>query len=108
MTLAIPYVAKRKIVLGVDYAPIKALNLYASLRNYSKVLNNNYEYMSAKTLVDISAKYKFTKNFSVSGGVKNLFDKKYYSYYDSRVNKGAGVYYPSPERNFYVEFKYTY
>ena len=108
VTLAIPYVAKRKIVLGVDYAPIKALNLYASLRNYSKVLNNNYEYMSAKTLVDISAKYKFTKNFSISGGVKNLFDKKYYSYYDSRANRGAGVYYPSPERNFYVEFKYTY
>ena len=91
--------------MGVDYAPIKALNLYASLRNYSKVLNNNYEYMSAKTLVDISAKYKFTKNFSVSGGIKNLFDKKYYSYYDSRAK---GVYYPSPERNFYVEFKYTY
>ena len=59
-------------------------------------------------LDETMTKYKFTKNFSVSGGVKNLFDKKYYSYYDSRVNKGAGVYYPSPERNFYVEFKYTY
>ena len=64
--------------------------------------------MSAKTLVDLSAKYKFTKNFSLSGGVKNLFDKKYYSYYDSKANRGVGVYYPSAERNFYVEFKYTY
>ena len=107
-TKSLPYVAKRKIVLGVDYAPIKTLNIYASLRNYSKILNSSYEYMSAKTLVDLSAKYKFTKNFSLSGGVKNLFDKKYYSYYDSTANRGAGVYYPSAERNFYVEFKYTY
>lgn len=107
-TKSLPYVAKRKIVLGVDYAPIKTLNIYASLRNYSKILNSSYEYMSAKTLVDLSAKYKFTKNFSLSGGVKNLFDKKYYSYYDSKANRGAGVYYPSAERNFYVEFKYTY
>lgn len=107
-TKSLPYVAKRKIVLGVDYAPIKTLNIYASLRNYSKILNSSYEYMSAKTLVDLSAKYKFTKNFSLSGGVKNLFDKKYYSYYDSAANRGAGVYYPSAERNFYVEFKYTY
>ena len=107
-TKSLPYVAKRKIVLGVDYAPIKTLNIYVSLRNYSKILNSSYEYMSAKTLVDLSAKYKFTKNFSLSGGVKNLFDKKYYSYYDSAANRGAGVYYPSAERNFYVEFKYTY
>jgi len=107
-TKSLPYVAKRKIVLGVDYAPIKTLNIYASLRNYSKILNSSYEYMSAKTLVDLSAKYKFTKNFSLSGGVKNLFDKKYYSYYDSKANRGVGVYYPSAERNFYVEFKYTY
>ena len=64
--------------------------------------------MGAKTLVDFSAEYKFTKNFSITGGVKNLFDKKYFAYYDTTENRGEGIYYPSAERNFYVEFKYAY
>ena len=107
-TKALPYVAKRKFVFGIDYKPIKQLDLYTTVRNYSKILNNSYEYMGAKTLVDFSAKYKFTKNFSITGGVKNLFDKKYFAYYDTTANRGEGIYYPSAERNFYVEFKYAY
>ncbi|QCD52188.1 TonB-dependent receptor [Campylobacter sp. RM16192] len=98
-------VAKEKFVLGADYAPIKNLNLYADLKYYSKILNQKREKMSSKTLVDISAKYHFTKNISVVAGIKNLFDKKYYSYYETT---GKGSYYPAPERNYYLEFKYNY
>ena len=101
----LPHIAKQKFILGVDYSPIKSLNLYADLKYYSKILNSDREKMNSKTLVDISAKYNFTKNFSIVGGIKNLFDKKYFSYYSSA---GRGIYYPSAERNYYVEFKYAY
>lgn len=103
--MELPHVAKQKFILGVDYSPIKNLNLYADLKYYSKILNSENEKMDSKTLVDISAKYNFTKNLSVVGGIKNLFDKKYFSYYSS---SGKGTYYPAPERNYYVEFKYNY
>ncbi|QKG29702.1 TonB-dependent receptor [Campylobacter sp. RM16187] len=108
VTEDIPFVAKRKFVFSVDYSPIKSLNIYTDFKYYSKILNYSGEYMNSKTIVDLSAKYNFTKNFSVNGGIKNLFDKKYYSFYDTKANKGEGQYYPSPERNFYIEFKYNY
>ncbi|MFL1707250.1 TonB-dependent receptor [Campylobacter sp. MOP7] len=104
----LPNIAKQKFIFGVDYAPIKNLNLYADVKYLSKILNNSNEKMSSKTLVDVSARYNFTKNFSLVGGIKNLFDKKHYIYYDTTAERGRGIYHPAPERNYYVEFKYNY
>ena len=54
--------------------------------------------------MDLGAKYKFKGGFSVSAGVKNLFNKKYNAYQSVLED----IYEPADERNYYVEFKYAY
>ena len=49
-----------------------------------------------------------THGFGITGGVKNLFNKKYYDYQGKNSQTGIYEYSPANERNYYVEFKYTY
>ena len=112
--MEVPTVQKSKFVASLDYEPIKDLNLLLDVKYLSKLKRaiysgvtdiSGYETQTvSRTLVDLGAKYKFKGGFSVSAGVKNLFNKKYNSYQSELED----IYEPGDERNYYVEFKYAY
>ena len=100
----VPYVQKQKFVLGVDYSPIKSLNLIADFKYFSSILDKNYDKIDDRLVVDFGTKYKFQNGISIVAGIKNLFNEKYNISQDKRGDR----YNPAPERNYYVEFKYAY
>ncbi|MDV2489804.1 MULTISPECIES: TonB-dependent receptor [Campylobacter] len=100
----IPLAAKHKLVFGADYKVIRNLNVFGDIKYFSDMLDNGYEKINSKTIVDIGAKYSFPKGFLVIAGIKNLFDKRYFTYQD----KIKDQYKPANARNYYVEFKYVY
>ena len=112
--MEVPTVQKSKFVASIDYEPIKDLNLLLDVKYLSKLKRaiysgvtdiSGYETQTvSRTLIDLGAKYKFKGGFSVSAGVKNLFNKKYNSYQSELED----IYEPADERNYYVEFKYAY
>nr|WP_314127757.1 TonB-dependent receptor [uncultured Campylobacter sp.] len=112
--MEVPTVQKSKFVASLDYEPIKDLNLLLDVKYLSKLKRaiysgvtdiSGYETQTvSRTLVDLGAKYKFKGGFSVSAGVKNLFNKKYNAYQSELED----IYEPADERNYYVEFKYAY
>lgn len=83
---------------------IRNLNVFGDIKYFSDMLDNGYEKINSKTIVDIGAKYSFPKGFLVIAGIKNLFDKRYFTYQD----KIKDQYKPANARNYYVEFKYVY
>ncbi|MCR6576298.1 TonB-dependent receptor [Campylobacter insulaenigrae] len=112
--LRIPYVSKINLYAGVDYYWNSNLNSFIDLNYHSrakdggkvddntgKITQNNWikDYM----LIDLGSSYVY-KNLQISAGIRNLFDKKYYTYQDS-VND---QYLPGIGRNYYTEFKYVF
>lgn len=100
----VPFVPKTKIVLGADYSPIKSLHFMSDFKYLTSMVDSNYDRINDRFVVDIGSKYEFAKNFSISAGIKNLFNEKYNTY----QNKKQNAYIPAPERNFYAELKYTF
>lgn len=101
---------RNKFVFGIDYEPVKKLNLLADIKYNSNYINGSGIKMPGRTLVDIGVIHKFPKGFSISAGVKNLLNKKYnLSASNYRVGTAWETrYMPAAERNYYVEFKYAY
>ena len=64
-------------------------------------------------VMDLSGGYHLTRNMTVTAGIRNLFDRKYWSWTDIRglsladsaVNKDA---YTEPGRSFNVSLKIAY
>lgn len=100
----VPYVSNHKFMLGVDYEAIKNLHIFSDVKFYSSKKDSNYDKIKTKSIVDAGVNYTFAENFTLGAGVKNLFNKKYYDY----ESKKSDLYKPANERNFYVEFKYSY
>ncbi|TKX31517.1 TonB-dependent receptor [Campylobacter estrildidarum] len=110
----IPYVSKIKATAGVEYAINSNLNTFLDLTYYSRskdngVIDENTGKMSKNAwikdymLTDIGLMY-FYKKLQIFGGIRNLFDKQYYTYQDS-VND---QYLAGNGRNYYLEFKYAF
>ncbi len=53
----IPLAAKHKLVFGADYKVIRNLNVFGDIKYFSDMLDNGYEKINSKTIVDIGAKY---------------------------------------------------
>ncbi|HEA8087578.1 TPA: TonB-dependent receptor [Campylobacter coli] len=112
--LRIPYVSKIKATAGVEYAWSKNFSSYIDLSYFSRakdggVINENTGKMSRNSwikdyfLTDIGVNYNY-KNLQILAGIRNLFDKKYYTYQDSINDQ----YLAGNGRNYYVEFKYAF
>ncbi|WP_028855521.1 TonB-dependent receptor [Psychrilyobacter atlanticus] len=63
---------------------------------------NEKDKVEAYTTLDFNLSYKINDSFDIYGGIKNLTDEEYNEYVDS-----YGYYYPAPERQYYVGFRYT-
>lgn len=63
-------------------------------------------YIKSYSVIDINLAYKNNDGLSVSAGVNNLLDKKYFEY------SGGGKRYdsvmPAPERSYYINMKYNF
>ncbi|EGK8165076.1 TonB-dependent receptor [Campylobacter coli] len=112
--LRIPYVSKIKTTAGVEYVWSKNFSSYIDLSYFSRakdggVVNENTGKMSRNSwikdyfLTDIGVNYNY-KNLQILAGIRNLFDKKYYTYQDSINDQ----YLAGNGRNYYVEFKYAF
>ncbi|HEH4644568.1 TPA: TonB-dependent receptor [Campylobacter coli] len=112
--LRIPYISKIKATAGVEYAWSKNFSSYIDLSYFSRakdggVVDENTGKMSRNSwikdyfLTDIGVNYNY-KNLQILAGIRNLFDKKYYTYQDSINDQ----YLAGNGRNYYVEFKYAF
>ncbi|CAD7289640.1 Vitamin B12 transporter BtuB [Campylobacter majalis] len=110
----IPYVSKIKTNIGINYEIMPDLNVFANAVYLSKSLDGgsvesntgkmqNNQYMKGHFLTDISLSYTH-KNFEFNTGVKNVFNKEYYSY----QNANNDSYLPAQGRSYYAEFKYKF
>ncbi|MPV83715.1 TonB-dependent receptor [Campylobacter hepaticus] len=112
--LKIPYVSKIKASAGIEYSWSKNLSSFIDLTYFSRakdggIIDEKTGKMSKNSwikdyfLTDIGINYNY-KNLQFLAGIRNLFDKKYYTYQDSINDQ----YLPGNGRNYYVEFKYTF
>ncbi len=82
----------RTASLSLNYQALPSLNIstvakYIGKQHYRE--NAEDKTTNSFTLVDLNLDYKINKNFSVYGGVNNIFDKKV----DDILGSNVGVYY---------------
>lgn len=104
-----------KLVLGLRYdktgqygAQLMVTAVERKKRNPDPMLYYNTEGFE---IVDLTGYYQFNKNFSVNGGVFNIFDRKYLLWADVRdlsPDYGQINAYTQPGRNASVSFKYQF
>ncbi|EAI7431948.1 TonB-dependent receptor [Campylobacter jejuni] len=109
--MRIPYVSKIKATAGFEYAWNKNFSNFIDLTYFSRAkdggaIDENTGKMSKNSwirdyfLTDIGMKYNY-KKLQILAGIRNLFDKRYYTYQDSINDQ----YLVGNGRNYYVEFK---
>ncbi|ELA6321016.1 TonB-dependent receptor [Campylobacter jejuni] len=112
--MRIPYVSKIKSTAGLEYSWNKNFSNFVDLTYFSRAKdggtkNTNTGKMSKNSwirdyfLTDIGMKYNY-KKLQILAGIRNLFDKRYYTYQDSKNDQ----YLAGNGRNYYVEFKYAF
>ncbi|RTJ21962.1 TonB-dependent receptor [Campylobacter jejuni] len=112
--MRIPYVSKIKATAGLEYAWNKNFSNFIDLTYFSRAkdggtIDENTGKMSKNSwirdyfLTDIGMKYNY-KKLQILAGIRNLFDKRYYTYQDSINDQ----YLVRNGRNYYVEFKYAF
>lgn len=112
--LSIPYVPKIKASLGVEYAPNNSFLTFIDLNYISRAKDagnvdvndgtmRQNQWIKPYALVDLGGVYRY-KNLQVFAGIRNLFNKTYFTYQDSfgdRYLLGDG-------RSYYVKFEYAF
>ncbi len=115
VTNGLDTVSPLAVVLGVKYAPSQrwfaAADLtYNSRKSKSSMSNTSYFSTPSFTIVDLHAGYNITRHVSVTAGIDNLFDRKYWIWNDVRgltdSDSAAKIdAFTAPGRNFNVAMK---
>jgi hemoglobin/transferrin/lactoferrin receptor protein len=102
-------------VLGVKYAPTErwfasADLTYNSRKSKSTMSTSSYFSTPSYTILDLHAGYNITRHVSVTAGIDNVFDRKYWIWNDVRglsdSDSAAKINaYTAPGRNFNVAMK---
>ena len=115
----IPYVPLTKISLLANLQAIKAgkhrLNIFYNNSYYGQSVDNNYAVMNkgGYVLGDIGLTYGYG-GFSISAGVRNLYDSFYVAYQASSAGnailgtQGTRTYLAGEGRNYYLMLKYDF
>ncbi|WP_321855157.1 TonB-dependent hemoglobin/transferrin/lactoferrin family receptor [Paraburkholderia tropica] len=103
------------VVLGVKYAPTErwfasADLTYNSRKSKSQMSSSSYFATPSYTILDLHAGVNITRHVSVTAGINNVFDRKYWIWNDVRGladSDGAAKIdaYTAPGRNFNVAMK---
>lgn len=108
----IAYVPNFKAVFSANYDVMDDLRLMADYTHFGKAVDNANVNIPDYGVFDFIAKYDISKNFSLIGGIKNVFDEKYNNYQSSSMDRKTRTmltrYNPAEERNFFIEFRYKY
>lgn len=110
----IPYVSRVKTTAGAEYFWSKEFSSFVNLSYFSRAKDSgkvdentgkmtNNGWIKDYFLTDIGASYVH-KGLRFSVGIRNLFDRQYFTYQDSINNQ----YLPGFGRNYYAEFKYAF
>ena len=96
---------------GITYEPIDNLSFNLDTRYVGKTVpardfKNIAEKNPSYTKTDVSTRYRFDNGVTLSAGIKNIFDKKYYDYI--YLSGSSLSYFPSPERTYYVSAEYKF
>lgn len=107
----IPGIPNVKGVLNFNYKFNEKLSFNNSWEYYGKAFANNDEENKGKKVDDyilsgLSIGYDFQDGLVINAGISNLFNEKYYDYVGG-VDSDR-YYYPAPERNYYIGFKYSF
>lgn len=105
----IPYVSKYKATLGLNYKFLKDYSLWINNTFYGNQVDTIQSKIQSYSLTDIGITAKY-KEFLISAGVKNLFDKFYYSFYnsDSSDTITGYSYLIGQGRTFFISAKYSF
>ncbi|ASU40869.1 TonB-dependent receptor [Herbaspirillum sp. meg3] len=111
-------VAPLSVVTGVRYEPnqvwfVQSDMIYNAAKKKDDIATKTNFVSPSFFVVDLRSGYRFNKNLSFNAGIRNLFDRKYWSWTDIRglsladsaTNKDA---YTEPGRSFNVSMKYEY
>lgn len=112
--MRIPYVSKIKATAALEYTWNKNFSNFIDLTYFSRAkdggtIDENTGKISKNSwirdyfLTDIGMRYHY-KKLQILAGIRNLFDKRYYTYQDSINDQ----YLVGNGRNYYVEFKYAF
>ncbi|MBZ7941939.1 TonB-dependent receptor [Campylobacter molothri] len=110
----IPYVSKIKASVGIEYAINSNFSTFLDLTYYSRAKDGGMidektgkmsknTWIKDYTLTDIGLSYYY-KKLRISSGIRNLFNKQYYTYQDSLNDE----YLAGSGRNYYLELKYVF
>jgi iron complex outermembrane recepter protein len=100
----IPQVPHRKAVIVATWRPSDALSLTAAARYSSRMygtidnsdrVGHTYQGFEGFVVADARALYRFSHQWSVSAGVENIFDKRYF------------LFHPFPGRTFTAELHWS-
>ena len=105
----IPYVSKYKATLGLNYKFLKDYTLWINNTFYGNQVDTIQSKIQSYSLTDIGITAKY-KEFLIGAGVKNLFDKFYYSFYnsDSSDTITGYSYLIGQGRTFFISAKYSF
>ena len=105
----IPYVSKYKATLGLNYKFLKDYTLWINNTFYGNQVDTIQSKIQSYSLTDIGITAKY-KEFLISAGVKNLFDKFYYSFYNSDSSDviTGYSYLIGQGRTFFISAKYSF
>jgi len=111
-------VPNNKFSLGVGYQFTEKLgaNLVGNYMGESYAISdkeNSSKKVDSYTTADLNLKYEVNDALVFTGGIKNITDEKYsestvYGYTGNGATGYENVYYPAPERNYYIGVNYKF
>lgn len=114
----IPGIPNIKGILNFNYRFNEKLSFNNSWEYYGKAYDNSdeaneREKTDSYLLSGLTFIYDFQDGLVINAGINNLFNEKYYDYVGyknpSKEDLTFGkTYYPAPERNYYIGFKYSF
>lgn len=109
----IPGIPNIKGVLNFNYKFNEKLSMNNSWEYYGKSYDSNdeaneREKIDSYLLSGLTFIYDFQDGLVINGGINNLFNEKYYDYVGYSSYSKTRNYYPAPERNYYIGFKYSF
>jgi len=108
----IPMVPHHKGSVGLKFRLPKDITLnitgnYVGKRYFINDQANVFSQLNGYMTADMNISYTY-KDFTVTAGVDNIFDKEFSEYGVCNNVTGAKNYYPSPERNFKLALEYKF
>lgn len=109
----IPGIPNIKGVLNFNYKFNEKLSMNNSWEYYGKSYDSNdeaneREKIDSYLLSGLTFVYDFQDGLVINAGINNLFNEKYYDYVGYSSYSKTHNYYPAPERNYYIGFKYSF